>query len=173
MRGRSSSSIVSVSSLKGFTDVLIINESQGDFSGLVHIHLPSGPTAHYRLSSVRCCSELLSHGLPSAHRPEVICNNFITRLGARVGRMLSSLFNPSPQFKGRRVATFHNQRDFIFFRHHRYIFSSANQARLQELGPRFTLKLISLQEGTFNQQQGEYEYIHKTQIDDHRRKFIL
>lgn len=27
-----------------------------------------------------------------------------------------------PTFRGRRVVTFHNQRDFIFFRHHRYIF---------------------------------------------------
>lgn len=36
--------------------------------------------------------------------------------------MFASLFHQEPQFRGRRVATFHNQRDFIFFRHHRYIF---------------------------------------------------
>jgi ribosome production factor 1 len=45
-----------------------------------------------------------------------VLNNFNTRLGRRVGRMLGSLFHQEPQFRGRRVATFHNQRDFIFFR---------------------------------------------------------
>lgn len=34
--------------------------------------------------------------------------------------MIQSLFPQDPEFKGRRVVTFHNQRDFIFFRHHRY-----------------------------------------------------
>jgi len=37
--------------------------------------------------------------------------------------------------------TFHNQRDFLFFRQHRYIFDSTEKVRLQELGPRFTLKV--------------------------------
>ena len=39
-----------------------------------------------------------------------------------MGRMFASLFHQDPTFKGRRVVTFHNQRDFVFFRHHRYIF---------------------------------------------------
>ena len=56
----------------------------------------------------------------SSHRPEVILNNFNTRLGHSVGRMLASLFNADPNYSGRRVVTFHNQRDFIFFRQHRY-----------------------------------------------------
>lgn len=59
---------------------------------------------------------LQGHGRASSHRPELILNNFDTRLGRRLGRMLASLFHQDPQFRGRRVATFHNQRDFIFFR---------------------------------------------------------
>ena len=55
------------------------------------------------------------------HRPEVVLNNFTTMLGHRVGRMLASLFHFDPEFKGRRVMTLHNQRDYIFFRHHRYV----------------------------------------------------
>jgi len=31
----------------------------------------------------------------------------------------------------------------------------------QECGPRFTLKLISLQNGTFDTKGGEYEWVHK------------
>lgn len=59
---------------------------------------------------------LQGHGRISGHRPELLLNNFNTRLGRRVGRMLGSLFHQDPQFRGRRVVTFHNQRDFIFFR---------------------------------------------------------
>ena len=56
------------------------------------------------------------HGRPTKHKPEIILNRFHTRLGTRVGRLLASLFPQAPQFRGRQVATFHNQRDFIFFR---------------------------------------------------------
>jgi hypothetical protein len=34
-------------------------------------------------------------------------------------------------------------------------------ARLQECGPRFTLKLVSLQKGTFDSKHGELEWVHK------------
>jgi ribosome production factor 1 len=89
------------------------------------------------------------------------------------------------------VATFHNQRDFIFVRHHRYVFEEGSasasasattsengkkktKARLQELGPRFTLKMRWLQEGTFDTQFGEYEWFHKRkEMDTTRRKFHL
>ena len=59
------------------------------------------------------------HGTPTSHLPEIIINNFHTRLGHQVGRLLTALFPQQPQFVGRNVATFHNQRDFIFFRRHR------------------------------------------------------
>jgi len=36
-------------------------------------------------------------------------------------RLIQSLFPQDPNFRGRRVVTFHNQRDFIFFRHHRCV----------------------------------------------------
>ena len=45
-------------------------------------------------------------------------NNFSTRLGHTVSRMLAALFHYEPQFQGKRAVTFHNQRDYIFFRHH-------------------------------------------------------
>ncbi len=141
--------------------------------GLTHIHLPDGPTAYYKLSSVRLCRDLAHHGVPTEHKPEVILNRFNTRLGHRVSRMLGSLFHQQPEFRGRRVVTFHNQRDFIFFRHHRYVFESRQKARLQELGPRFTLKLRWLQQGTFDTKHGEFEWVHKPEMDTSRRKFHL
>ncbi|KAK1577597.1 hypothetical protein Q3G72_023062 [Acer saccharum] len=46
-------------------------------------------------------------------------------------------------------------------------------ARLQECGPRFTLKLISLQYGTFDTKGGEFEWVHKPEMDTSRRRFFL
>ena len=60
----------------------------------------------------------------TSHRPEVILNNFSTRLGHSVARLLAALFPHDPQFQGRQCVTFHNQRDFIFFRRHRYASST-------------------------------------------------
>ena len=48
----------------------------------------------------------------------------------------------------------------------RYIFKNSKKAGLQELGPRFTLKLRSLQRGTFDSKFGEYEWIHKVSARD-------
>jgi len=106
------------------------------------------------------------------HNPELILNNFNTRLGHSIGRMFGALFPKKPEFKGRRVVTFHNQRDFIFFRHHRYIFETNKKARLQEIGPRFTLKLKSLQRGVLDS-KAEYEWVYKKQQDKSKRKFFL
>lgn len=50
---------------------------------------------------------------------------------------------------------------------------AAVQARLQELGPRFTLKLQSLQKGTFDSKFGEFEWVKKADMDTSRRRFHL
>lgn len=157
----------------GYTDIIVINEDSKKFNGLTMCHLPHGPTAHFKLSSVVLSKEIEGAGRVTHHKPEVILNNFNTRLGHRIGRMLGSLFHQEPNFTGRRVATFHNQRDFLFFRHHRYIFDAKDKARLQELGPRFTLKLRWLQHGTFDTKHGEYEWMHKKEMDTSRRRFFL
>lgn len=69
---------------------------------------------------------------------------------------MNTLFPPKPELAGRQVLTLHNQRDYIFFRRHRYIFREARateknvqgadgkemdgvkgiRAGLQEIGPR-------------------------------------
>uniref|UniRef100_A0A8C1RTH4 Ribosome production factor 1 n=1 Tax=Cyprinus carpio TaxID=7962 RepID=A0A8C1RTH4_CYPCA len=147
---------------RGFTYLMVINEDRKVPNGLVLCHLPDGPTAHFKVSSVRLRKEMKRRGKdPTEHVPEVILNNFTTRLGHSIGRMFAALFPHDPQFVGRQVATFHNQRDFIFFRFHRYIFKNEKKVGIQELGPRFTLKLRSLQKGTFDSKFGEYEWVHK------------
>eukprot|EP00252_Welwitschia_mirabilis_P015907 TRINITY_DN35299_c0_g1_i1.p1 TRINITY_DN35299_c0_g1~~TRINITY_DN35299_c0_g1_i1.p1 ORF type:complete len:334 (-),score=58.48 TRINITY_DN35299_c0_g1_i1:437-1438(-) len=185
--------IVEYAKKRDFTAIVVIHVNRGEPDGMLIINLPDGPTAHFKLSSLVMRKDIKHHGKPTNHLPEIILNNFATRLGHRVGRMFQSLFPQHPSFRGRRVITFHNQRDFIFFRHHRYIFETKEVkeeqakaqkdkeqvqkekviARLQECGPRFTLKLLSLQHGTFDTKHGEYEWVHKPDMDTSRRRFFL
>ena len=160
---------------KGYTDLVIIKEDKRKVSTLTHIHLPEGPTAIYKVSSFIPSSDIPKAGRCTGHNPEIILNNFTTALGLRVGRMLGSLFPHTPNFVGRQVVTFHNQRDFIFFRFHRYVFSASREkARLQELGPRFTLKLRALQKGVFTSpDEAEHEFRWTSKTDINRRRFFL
>ncbi|XP_016844866.2 probable ribosome production factor 1 isoform X2 [Nasonia vitripennis] len=162
----------------GYTDIIVINEDQCKPNGMLIVHLPEGPTMHCKLSNVKITPELKrSHKEITNHRPEVVLNNFTTRLGHSVARMFGAIFHHQPEFKGRRVVTFHNQRDYIFFRHHRYEFNpKTGKPRLRELGPRFTLRLRSLQHGTFDSKYGNYEWIiqgRRHQLETSRRKFFL
>ena len=162
---------------KKFTHLVMLAEKQKQCNGLMITHLPSGPTAFFKLSSFEEGAKIEGHGKPTSHIPELIMNNFGTRLGRRTARVLGSLFPHSPELEGRQVVTFHNQRDFIFIRHHRYIYrkeKDKTRARLQELGPRFTLKLKWLQQGVFDGEHAEYEWVMKRgDMETSRRKFEL
>ena len=89
-----------------------------------------------------------------------------TPLGLSIGRLLGCLFPPLPQIEGRQVVAVHNQRDYIFLRRFRYLFALRGEGvleqkrakeqgrdtllktRMQEIGPRLTLKLRWLKRGT-------------------------
>ncbi|CAB4378138.1 Brix-domain-containing protein [Rhizophagus irregularis] len=157
---------------RDYTDVLVVNEDKKVPYAITLIHLPDGPTAYFKLTSIKLNHEIQGHGRSSCHKPELILNNFNTRLGHTIGRWLQALFPHVPEFQGRQVATFHNQRDFIFFRRHRYVFKSKDKAELQEIGPRFTLKLKWLQRGAFDK-DGEYEWMFKPDLETSRRRFFL
>ncbi|KAL1021617.1 hypothetical protein UPYG_G00015590 [Umbra pygmaea] len=174
-RGLALKKIIPQCVARGFTYLMVINENRKIANGMVLCHLPDGPTAHFKVSSVRLRKEMKRKGEePTEHTPEVILNNFTTRLGHSIGRLFAALFPHDPQFVGRQVATFHNQRDFIFFRFHRYIFRNEKRVGIKELGPRFTLKLRSLQKGTFDSKFGEYEWVLKRHENDAcRRRFNL
>jgi len=158
---------------RGYTDVIVVTENHEKITGLYVSHLPNGPTAHFKVSNVLFRHQIRGRGVTTKHKPELILNHFDTRLGHTIGRMFASLFPQRPDFVGRRVVTFHNQRDYIFFRHHRYIFADPTKARLQELGPRFTLKLRSLQHGTFQGDDGQFEFYYRAKMYQSRKKFFL
>ncbi|KAH8195758.1 hypothetical protein TruAng_010086 [Truncatella angustata] len=125
------------------------------------------PTFHFSISNWMDVKKLPGHGNPTNHYPELLLNNFSTPLGFLTATLLKTLFPPSPEIQGRQVVTFHNQRDYIFVRRHRYIFREKKateksvvgadgrelkgvqdiRAPIQELGPRFTLKLRRIDKG--------------------------
>jgi ribosome production factor 1 len=185
---------------RNFTHLIVLSEKKKQCNGMTvsHLmkhehHVSAGPTAFFKVSNVVTSQNLPNHGVATNHVPELNLHGFGTRLGHRVGRFLASLFPHEAQLEGRQVVTFHNQRDYIFVRHHRYVFyegkekketnnnkaedtesKTPTRARLQELGPRFTIKLRWLQEGTFDTRFGEYEWIHKRkEMDTTRRRFHL
>lgn len=132
---------------RDFQAMVIVNEDHKKPNAITVIQLPAGPTAYFKLTSVQLSKEIAGHARASPHSPELILNNFSTLLGHSVGRIFGALFPPQPMLRGRQVVTLHNQRDFLFFRRHRYMFASIDKAKLQEIGPRFTLKLRWLRKG--------------------------
>lgn len=150
-----------------FTAVLLVKEDLKMPTGLSIVHLPSGPTFHFSISNWIEGKKLPGHGNPTNHYPELLLNNFRTPLGLLTAKLFQTLYPPKPEFQGRQVVTLHNQRDYIFVRRHRYVFREKRtteksivdaegrdikgvegiRAGLQELGPRFTLKLRRVDKG--------------------------
>lgn len=147
-----------------YTSLVVVNEDLNTHKPnmLTIVHFPQGPTLTFKLSNILPGKRIQNHGRSSIHIPELILNNFATSLGVRVGSLLADLFPKMPEFKGRQVVTFHNQRDFIFVRRHRYIFKDGQKVNLQEIGPRFSLKLQNIRSGTpADKSLLEYEWIRK------------
>jgi len=163
-----------------YTDLLVVGENRQIIDSLMIVHLPDGPTATFKVSNIKYPEQIEDHGILSSHDPELILNNFTTRMGHGLGRMFASLFPQVPEFTGRRIITFHNQRDFIFVRQHRYIFDPDEnnkevgmKPRIQELGPRMTLKLQRLQHGTFDTMEGEFEWFGTNRLYKSSKKFYM
>ncbi|KAM7220229.1 Anticodon-binding protein [Rhypophila decipiens] len=157
---------------RGFTALVVVHEDLKKPHSMSIIHLngedvPPGPTLTYSIRNYLPGKSLLGHGNPTNHYPELLLNNFITPLGLLAAKSMETMFPPRPEIQGRQVVTLHNQRDYIFFRRHRYVFREAKateknvtaadgsemkgmqgiRAGLQEIGPRFTLKLRRVDKG--------------------------
>ncbi|PVV04231.1 hypothetical protein BB560_001274 [Smittium megazygosporum] len=169
----SAQQIIEFCNNREYTDLVIVSEDHHEPTHLTIVHLPNGPSAKFRLTRVVKGKKIAGHGNPTVHKPEVILNNFSTRLGHTIGKMFAALFPQVPEFEGRQTVTFHNQRDFIFFRRHRYEFASGTRVNLQEIGPRFTLRLLWLQKGLFHPDSTDYEWLFRPEMETSRRRFFL
>ncbi|KAF4303097.1 putative RNA processing factor 1 [Botryosphaeria dothidea] len=174
-----------------YTTVVILNEDQKKPSGLDVVHLPNGPMFHFSISNWIEGAKLPGHGNPTEHYPELILNNFRTPLGLLTAHLFRTMFPPQPELQGRQVVTLHNQRDYIFVRRHRYVFRDKRasekpvvdadgkpmkgaediRAGLQELGPRFTLKLRRIDKGIQKASGQEWQW--KAGSEKVRTRFAL
>jgi len=180
---------------KPYSHLMIANVEAKLVDALTVIVLPDGPTFRFSVSSYQPAKRIGGHGRPTAHVPELILNNFLTPLGRTTAGLFQSLFPQQPQFHGRQVVTLHNQRDFIFFRRHRYVFREKRESEkevgfgldparadggkgmeglgvrvgLQEIGPRFTLKLRRVERGV----KKDIVFQWKGSMDKVRTKFQL
>ncbi|KAI5209157.1 Brix-domain-containing protein [Aureobasidium subglaciale] len=183
--------ISSFASNRNYTHVVILNEDQKKPKGLDIVHLPHGPMFHFSINNWVEGAKLPGHGNPTSHDPELILNNFRTPLGLLTAHLFRQIFPPQPQIQGRQVVTLHNQRDYIFVRRHRYVFRDKRateksivgpdgklvegvediRAGLQELGPRFTLKLRRIDKGIQRRSGQEWEW--KAGDEKVRTRFAL
>ena len=159
---------------KEFTDIIVVTERLRKPYKLLLIHLPNGPSMEFKILDVMYQDEMQGHGVSVGYNPELMFRNFKTTLGVRVQRALNALFPKDEELKGRELITFQNQRDFIFFRYYRYIFTNNfTDVNLQEIGPRFTMRLLYVQKGLFDLEKGDYEWMYKDKMGVKRRKFYL
>ncbi|WEW56483.1 Ribosome production factor 1 [Emydomyces testavorans] len=183
--------IAQFASNRSYTALVVVEEDQKRVSGLTVVHLPVGPTFHFSVSNWIEGKKLPGHGNSTGHWPELILNNFRTPLGLLTAHLFRTLFPPRPDLIGRQVVTLHNQRDYIFVRRHRYVFREKREteksvvdadgnemkgvesirAGLQELGPRFTLKLRRMDKGIQRRSGQEWEW--KGRMEKQRTKFQL
>ncbi|KAF2012626.1 Brix-domain-containing protein [Aaosphaeria arxii CBS 175.79] len=179
---------------RGYTHLIImmqaLHEKKPDGLDVVHLTGDTlGPHFHFSISNWIEGKKLPGHGNSTGHIPELILNNFKTPLGHLCAQLFKSLYPPQPQFQGRTVVTMHNQRDYIFWRRHRYVFREKKgrekpvlgsdnkeilenlKTGLQELGPRFTLKLRRVDRGVQYKSGQEWQW--KGKMEKQRTRFNM
>ena len=160
----------------GLTDIILLHEHRGTPTALTVSHLPHGPTASFSLHNV-----LLRHDIPEATRgtvsesyPHLIFDGFTTPLGKRVVKILQHLFPPRETAEaarklGSRVVTFKNIEDSVEVRHHVFVKTGYQSVELAEVGPRMTMRLFEIRQGTAENKDGDVEW-HMNQFTRTSRK---
>ncbi|KAJ1547831.1 Ribosome production factor 1 [Cladochytrium tenue] len=87
--------IVELATKRGYTNLVVIKEDKKEPVAITFIHLPAGPTAHFKLSSIKLNKEIRGHGKVRPQKPELILNNFNTRLGHTPSKSSSAAADPA------------------------------------------------------------------------------
>ncbi|KAF2774430.1 Brix-domain-containing protein [Teratosphaeria nubilosa] len=154
--------LVSSAKSSSFSDLILLHEHRGTPTALTVSHFPHGPTASFSLHNV-----VLRHDIPNASRgtvsesyPHLIFEGFTTKLGLRVVKILQHLFPPREASTklGSRVVTFKNIEDSIEVRHHVFVKTGYQSVELAEVGPRMTMRLFEIRQGTAENKEGDVEW---------------
>lgn len=165
--------LVEVAKKYGFTDLIILHEHRGNPDGMIISHLPSGPTAYFALSNVVLRHDLRTEldSMPEEY-PHLIFHNFNSRIGDRVMDILKFLF-PVPKLDSKRTISFINKDDYIIFRHHQYKKQDYKTIALDEIGPRFVMKLYQISLGTVEIQHAQTEWVLRPYMNTAKKRKVL
>lgn len=154
------------------TDFIVLHETRGVPDGLIISHLPHGPTAYFTLTNTVMRHDIPEIGTMSEAYPHLIFHNFKSNLGKRVMNILKYLF-PVPKEDSQRVITFANQDDYISFRHNTYK-RVKKDVELEEIGPRFELKLYQIKLSTIEEANtGETEWALRPYMTTAKKRRML
>ncbi|KAK3672415.1 snoRNA-binding rRNA-processing protein imp4 [Recurvomyces mirabilis] len=148
----------------GLSDVILLHEHRGTPTAMTISHLPHGPTASFSLHNV-----VLRHDIPNSTRgtvsesyPHLIFEGFTTPLGKRVVKILQHLFPPRESAGstklGSRIVSFKNIQDSVEVRHHVFVKTGYQSVELAEVGPRMTMRLFEIRQGTAENKEGDVEW---------------
>ncbi|KAK2962254.1 putative U3 small nucleolar ribonucleoprotein IMP4 [Blattamonas nauphoetae] len=153
------------------TDMIIVHEHRGEPDGLIICHLPYGPTAYFGLVNTVQRHDIETHANMPEAAPQLIFHNFKTPLGIRVRSILQALF-PVPKPDSTRIVTFFNKDDYISFRHHSFR-KDGKEVILNEIGPRFEMKLFQIKLGTIDIKDADTEFVLHPYMRSSRRAQLL
>lgn len=152
--------IVTAAKKHDVTDLFIVCQRYRKLRYLLHLKLPNGSASLYRILNFQPVKSLDKPAVSDAVNSEVFFEGFETDLGEKVESSLSSVFSRAENLAARQVITVKNNDDFIFFRKYKYVFLSNSDVRLQECGPRFTLKLRTFREVLGDKDEEKIKYIY-------------
>eukprot|EP00924_Labyrinthula_sp_SR-Ha-C_P000267 snap_masked-scaffold_25-processed-gene-2.29-mRNA-1 protein AED:0.02 eAED:0.02 QI:0/-1/0/1/-1/1/1/0/311 len=171
-----------------FSDLLIVHETRGEPDALTVCHLPHGPTATFTLYNT-----VMRHDLEADEKrktisevyPHLIFDNFTTKLGFRVEKILKHLFpvveETNNKKESKRIMSFLNRDDFISLRHHTFGKKEGvvnfeigkrkvEDIELEEIGPRFELQLYKIVLGTIDQSEAEVEWVRHHYVNSSKKR---
>ncbi|XP_066948676.1 U3 small nucleolar ribonucleoprotein protein IMP4 isoform X1 [Macrobrachium rosenbergii] len=156
------------------TDFIVLHETRGRPDAMVISHLPCGPTAYFTLADVVMRHDIPDIGTMSEQYPHLIFQNFKSSLGVRTSNILKYLF-PVPKEDSTRVVSFINWDDWILFRQHTYKkIDGGKDYSLQEIGPRFSMKLYRIILGTLDEEgAADTEFVLKPYMNTAKKRKYL
>lgn len=158
---------------ENFSDVVVVQESQGVPDSMTVSHLPLGPTIIFTIHNLVARHDIEGVGTMSEQYPHLIFENFTTKLGLRIKDVLKYLF-PVPKPDATRVMTFDNDNDFISVRHHTFKKEkNKRNVELSEVGPRFELTPYRVILGTLEMDDAETEWVFQPYMNTAKKRRLL
>eukprot|EP00477_Mikrocytos_mackini_P002901 GAHX01003431.1.p1 GENE.GAHX01003431.1~~GAHX01003431.1.p1 ORF type:complete len:219 (+),score=35.14 GAHX01003431.1:161-817(+) len=133
--------VVTAAKKNNVTDLFVVNERFRTMRHLLHISFQLNTVSLYRIINYQSVDSIKNAATSEAINSEVIFKGFETDLGKQVEGSLRAMFNKNENIAGRQCVIVKNTDDYIFFRKYKYVFLSNTNVKLQETGPRFTLKI--------------------------------